>query len=82
MALLSLVASLAGISNGAITLANAGVLQGKRVTALTYHSDLALEKAGATVTDQPVERDGLIITANGPGASSKFGEAIVAALEE
>ena len=72
----------AGICNGVITLAKAGVLEGKRVTTLTYQPASALEEAGAILTDAPVERDGLLITGNGPEASGQFGEAIVAALEE
>ena len=72
----------AGICNGVITLANAGVLEGKRVTTLAYQPASVLEEAGAILTDAPVERDGLIITGNGPEASGQFGEAIVAALEE
>jgi protease I len=73
---------LAGICNGVITLAKAGVLEGKRATSLSYHPASELEKAGAILADAPVERDGLIITGNGPEASTQFAEAIVAALEE
>lgn len=72
----------AGICNGVITLAKASVLEGKRVTTLTYQPVSELEEAGAILTDAPVERDGLIITGNGPEASQQFGEALVAALEE
>jgi protease I len=73
---------LAGICSGVITLAKAGVLEGKRVATLTYQPASTLEEAGAILTDTPVGRDGLIITGNGPEASGQFGEAIVAALEE
>jgi len=72
----------AAICNGVITLAKAGVLEDKRVTALPDQPASVLEEAGAILTDAPVERDGLIITGNGPEASSRFGEAIAAALEE
>jgi protease I len=72
----------AAICNGVITLAKAGVLEDKRVTALTDQPTSELEETGAILTDAPVERDGLIITGNGPEASSRFGEAIIAALEE
>jgi protease I len=41
-----------------------------------------LKEAGAIFTGAPVERDGLIITANGPAAARQFGEAIAAALVE
>jgi len=61
-------------------LAKAGVVEGKRVTAST--GSYQLEKAGAIFTGASVERDGLVITANGPDASRQFGEAITAALEE
>jgi putative intracellular protease/amidase len=71
----------AGICNGVIAMAKAGILKGKRVTALAYHPASELEE-GAILTDANVERDGLIITGNGPGASLQFGEAIAAALEE
>ena len=50
------------------------------MTASTGFSDL--REAGAIVSISSVERDGLVITANGPVASQKFGEAIAAALEE
>ncbi len=63
-----------------ITLARAGVLQGKRATSSLPPS--LLEREGATDTEATVERDGFIITANGPGASQAFGEALVAALRE
>jgi len=72
----------AGICNGVITLAKAGVLEDKRATALTDQPASVLEEAGAILTDASVEHDGLIITGNGPEASRLFGEAIIAALEE
>jgi putative intracellular protease/amidase len=49
---------------------------------LTDQPASVLEEAGAILTDAPVEHDGLIITGNGPEASRRFGEAIIAALEE
>ena len=64
------------------TLANAGVVEGKRVTAAARELARELEKAGAIVTGAGVEHDGLIITASGPGDSRAFGEAIAAALGE
>ena len=73
---------MAAICNAVIALAKAGVLEGKRVTSLQYHSAVALENGGATPTDADVERDDLIITGNGPGASREFAEAIGAALDE
>ena len=71
----------AAICIAPITLAKAGLVEGKRVTASTQWN--VLEKAGATVvTGTSVVRDGLIITANGPGGAREFGEAIAAALRE
>jgi protease I len=72
----------AGICNGVITMAKAGVLKGKKVTLLLNHSDKELKEGGAIVMKKAVQRDGLVITANGPDASRKFAETIVAALEE
>jgi len=72
----------AGICNGVIAMANAGILKGKHVTALAYHPDSELESKGAILTDATVERDGLIISGNGPDASASFGKAIATALAE
>jgi protease I len=63
------------------TLANAGVLRGKNATCYSSQSR-ALEKNGAMYTRAPVQRDGKIITAEGPSAAGKFGEAIIEALGE
>lgn len=60
-------------------LANAGVLKGKKATVCKGSADM-LKRSGATYTGKPVEVDGLIITADGPGSSSAFGEAIAEAL--
>jgi len=70
----------AAICVAPITLARAGVVEGKRVTASTGVD--VLKKAGAVFTGASVERDGLIITANGPAAARQFGEAIAAVLVE
>lgn len=71
----------AAICIAPITLAKAGVVEGKRATAATYWN--TLEKAGAiVVTSGNVVRDGLLITANSPGGAREFGETIAAALEE
>jgi protease I len=70
---------LAGICIAPITFAKAGIVEGKRVTAST-HAKIQLERAGATFTRAPVERDGNIITAYGPIASRQFGETIATAL--
>ena len=72
----------AGICNGVITMGQAGVLDGKRVTSLYYHPASELDGTGAILVFADVERDGLIISGNGPGASHEFGQAIVQALGE
>ena len=60
-------------------LANAGLLGGVRATAFSSER-IRLKKAGARFTGAAVERDGPIITANGPKAASQFGRAIAEAL--
>ena len=62
-----------------VTLAKAGLLADKRAT--TYSSTVNNIKAcGAKYSGAEVERDGNIITASGPTAAQKFGEAVVKAL--
>ena len=70
----------AAICLGPLTLARAGVLEGKRVT--TAKEPDELQDAGAIVTFAALERDGNIITANGPGSARRFGETIAVALGE
>ena len=70
---------LAAICIAASTLANAGVLQGKRVTCWSSEAD-NLKAKGAQYTGNPVERDGFIITSEGPQAARQFGEALAEAL--
>ncbi len=60
-----------------VTLANAGVLKGKKATCFTSVKPL-IGKAGAIIQNQPVVRDGILITADGPQSASHF----AAALEE
>jgi protease I len=62
-----------------VTLANAGVLIGKRATAFSSEAG-KLKAKGANYTGNDVEVDEKIITANGPTAAAKFGETIVSAL--
>jgi protease I len=62
-----------------VTLANAGLLEGKKAT--VWSGEAAKIKAkGATYTGAGVEIDGDIITANGPKSAAAFGRAIVRAL--
>jgi len=67
-------------------LAKAGLLQGKKATVWSsslYKTTIKILKDnGAIYEDQPVVRDGNIITANGPEAAKQFGEAIVNLLNE
>lgn len=61
------------------TLANAGVLDGKKATA--YSSERSnLESKGANFTGAGVEVDGKVITADGPGSARNFGKTIAKAL--
>lgn len=61
------------------TLANAGVLKGKKATAFPS-SEAALKTHGAVVMNQDVVSDGKIVTAVGPQAAKKFGEKLVEVL--
>src|SRR5574337_579084 len=64
-----------------VTLAKAGLLKNKKAT--TYASTTNdIKSAGAKYTGADVERDGNIITASGPAAAQKFGEAIIKALSQ
>ena len=63
------------------TLANAGVLEGKKATCYPSESD-NLRAKGANYTGSAVERDMNIITGEGPGAATQFGQALVSALAE
>lgn len=62
-----------------LTLAEAELLRGKRVTG-AEGIDEKLAAAGAEVTSRPVEVDGLIITARGPKAAREFAQTIVEAV--
>jgi len=63
-----------------VTLANAGVLSGKKAT--VFSSEISkLEIKGATYTGKPVQVEGKIITGEGPQSAEQFGEAIVKVLE-
>lgn len=62
-----------------VTLAKAGLLKNKKAT--TFSSTVKdIKSFGAQYTGADVERDGNIITASGPAAAQKFGEALVRAL--
>ena len=70
---------LAAICIAPTILANAGLLRGTRVTGFLSERE-RLQMSGARYTGEPVERDGLIITASGPMASVQFGRAVAEAL--
>jgi len=58
-----------------VTLANAGLLEGKKATVYRSAAD-KLRAKGAIYTGKDLEVVGRIVTANGPGAAEKFGKAI------
>jgi protease I len=71
--------ALAAICIAPSTLARAGLLSGVQVTAFpSQESDLRAH--GAEWTGEEVTVDGPIITANGPEAAQRFGEAVATAL--
>ena len=64
-----------------VTLANAGILEGKKAT--VFSSEINKLKAkGAIYTKKDVEVDGNIITGKGPQAAKEFGETIIKILIE
>lgn len=69
----------AAICLAPMTLANAGLLKGKRAT--MWPSEAAQFKSkGVVYTGRPVEQDGLLITGSGPEAAEAFGRAVRDAL--
>ncbi|MBU2100668.1 DJ-1/PfpI family protein [Candidatus Micrarchaeota archaeon] len=62
-------------------LANAGLLKGKKATSFPSE-ETNLKNKGAVYTGKPVESDGKIITANGPGAAREFGKRIAELLAQ
>jgi protease I len=63
-----------------VTLANAGVLQGKPATAYPSAGEFLAWK-GATYPAKTVEKAGNIVTANGPDAAEEFARMLAQALE-
>lgn len=73
-------AVLAAICIAPSTLARAGLLERRRATSFpSQEADLVAH--GALWTGDDVTVDGNVVTANGPGAATAFGEAIADALE-
>lgn len=60
-------------------LANAGVLKGKAATCYPTEGE-KLSAGGVNYTSKPVEKDGKIITADGPKSALEFGEELSKAL--
>lgn len=60
-------------------LASAGLLQGKKATVFSSGA-VYLKSKGANYTGQDLVQDGKIITASGPQAATKFGNAIAKAI--
>jgi len=71
----------AGICSGAVTLAKAGILKGKRATVFPGDSQELIDN-GADYTASHIEKDGNIITADGPYAAKDFGQEILKVLKE
>lgn len=72
---------LAAICSAPVTLARVGLLKEKRVTC--YSGDASeLKRGEAIYTGNPVEQEGLIITADGPGSAGAFGTIIVQTLQQ
>jgi protease I len=67
-----------------VILAKAGVLQKKKATVWSSPMDKSpvriLKEGGAIYEDEEVVADGKIVTANGPDAAEKFGQALIDAL--
>ncbi len=71
---------LAAICIAPSTLANAGLLKGKKATCFPSEAP-NLKSKGAIYTGKAVEIDGRIITADGPKSAHAFGKAIANALK-
>lgn len=61
-------------------LLNAGVLKGKKATIFKGISE-EFKQNGANYTGNPVEADGLVVTAQGPAESKEFGKRIAQLLK-
>jgi protease I len=63
------------------TLANAGVLKGKKATSFSGVADM-VKAGGAIYTGEGVTVDGNIVTADGPQSAKAFGEAVLKVLNK
>lgn len=64
-----------------MTLANAGLLKGKKAT-IWKDAVTDFKSKGVVYTGSPVETDGVVITGSGPDAAEAFGRALVEALKK
>jgi len=69
----------AAICMGPLILAKAGILKGKKATVFPTLAE-QLKQEGVKYSAKPVERDGRIITADGPDSAVAFGQEIIKAL--
>jgi protease I len=69
----------AAICIAPVILTNAGLLKGKNATCYPTEGK-SLTACGVNYSAKPVEIDGNIITADGPGSAQRFGEEIIKAL--
>lgn len=67
---------IAAICIAPVTLANAGILKGRKATVFTSEIE-RLKSKGANYTGGGVEKDGNIITADGPQNARKFADILV-----
>ncbi|QYZ78546.1 hypothetical protein E2N92_03420 [Methanofollis formosanus] len=71
----------AAICLSPVVLARAGVLNGKRATVFKSPASVQeMERGGATLVEEGVVTDGMIVTANGPAVAGVFAEAVLSAL--
>jgi protease I len=63
-----------------VILANAGLLKDKNATVFSSEIE-TIKNAGAIYSTDDVVVDGKLVTANGPAAAKRFGEAIVTLLK-
>jgi protease I len=64
-----------------VTIANAGLLKDKKATVFQSETD-KIKAKGAIYTGSGVEKDGKIITGQGPAFASAFGKALLSAMEQ
>jgi protease I len=71
----------AGICLSGAVLARAGVLKGKKATVWAMPESLAaMTEGGAKYVKEPVVRDGLVVTGEGPEAAEKFAQTVMEAI--